>query len=67
MFNGAMLTSREVQDLNFMAARLDKYTARDSTDSQDIRLHCKNKRCACNITANHLRHVRLRLPDQRCG
>jgi len=53
MFNGAMLTSRDVQDLNFMAARLDKYTARDSTDSQDIRVHCKNKRYACNITADH--------------
>jgi hypothetical protein len=53
MFKGAMLTSREVNDLNFMAARLDKYTARDSTDSQDIRVHCKNKRYACNITADH--------------
>jgi hypothetical protein len=36
-----------------MAARLDKYTARDSTDSQDIRVHCKNKRYACNTTADH--------------
>jgi len=53
MFNGAMLTSREVKDLTFMAARLDKYTARDSTDSQDIRVHCKNKRYACNTTADH--------------
>lgn len=53
MFNGAMLTSKEVKDLTFMAARLDKYTARDSTDSQDIRVHCKNKRYACNITADH--------------
>ncbi|NYH12009.1 OprD family porin [Pseudomonas moraviensis] len=53
MFNGALLTSKEVKDLTFMAARLDKYTARDSTDSQDIRLHCKNKRYACNTTADH--------------
>ena len=53
MFNGAMLTSREVKDLTFMAARLDKYTARDSTDSQDIRVHCKNKHYACNTTADH--------------
>ncbi|WP_426114969.1 OprD family porin [Pseudomonas sp. DSP3-2-2] len=53
MFNGAMLTSREVRNLTFMAARLDKYTARDSTDSQDIRVHCKNKRYACNTTADH--------------
>ncbi|HEX8540884.1 MAG TPA: OprD family porin [Pseudomonas sp.] len=53
MFNGAMLTSREVTNLTVMAARLDKYTARDSTDSQDIRVHCKNKRYACNTTADH--------------
>ncbi len=53
MFSGAMLTSKEVKDLTFMAARLDKYTARDSTDSQDIRVHCKNKRYACNTTADH--------------
>lgn len=53
LFNGAMLTSKEVKDLTFMAARLDKYTARDSTDSQDIRVHCKNKRYACNTTADH--------------
>ncbi|SCZ39459.1 MULTISPECIES: OprD family porin [Pseudomonas] len=53
MFNGTMLTSKEVKDLTFMAARLDKYTARDSTDSQDIRVHCKNKRYACNTTADH--------------
>jgi len=53
MFNGAMLTSKEVKNLTFMAARLDNYTARDSTDSQDIRVHCKNKRYACNTTADH--------------
>ncbi|EPJ89530.1 MAG: OprD family porin [Pseudomonas sp.] len=53
MFNGALLTSREIRNLTVMAARLDKYTARDSTDSQDIRVHCKNKRYACNTTADH--------------
>ena len=53
MFNGAMLTSKEVKNLTFMAARLDNYTARDSTDSQEIRVHCKNKRYACNTTADH--------------
>ncbi|WP_347906029.1 OprD family porin [Pseudomonas purpurea] len=53
MFNGALLTSKEFKDLTFTAARLDKYTARDSTDSQDIRVHCKNKRYACNVTADH--------------
>ena len=52
-FNGALLTSRELKDLTLTAARLDQYTARDSTDRQDIRVHCKNKRYACNITADH--------------
>jgi len=53
MFNGAMLVSQEVKDLKFMASRLDRYTARDSTDSQDLRLNCKNKRYACDVTADH--------------
>ena len=53
MFHGAMLTSEEVRDLKFTLARLNQYTARDSTDRQDIRVHCKNKRYACNIEADH--------------
>lgn len=53
MFNGALLTSKEFKDLTVTAARLDQYTARDSTDAQDIRVHCKNKRYACNVTADH--------------
>ncbi|MEB0206563.1 OprD family porin [Pseudomonas sp. CCC3.1] len=53
MFSGAMLESQEIKDLKFMASRLDRYTARDSTDSQELRLNCKNKRYACNITADH--------------
>ncbi|MDD0974140.1 OprD family porin [Pseudomonas fontis] len=53
MFNGALLTSKEINDLTFSAARLDKYTARDSTNAQDLRVHCKNKRYACDITADH--------------
>ncbi|TDF82448.1 OprD family porin [Pseudomonas sp. H9] len=53
MFQGALLTSEEINNLKFSVARLDKYTARDSTDRQDIRVHCKNKRYACNITADH--------------
>ena len=53
MFSGALLESQDLKDLKFMASRLDRYTARDSTDSQDLRLNCKNKRYACNITADH--------------
>ncbi|WP_110971191.1 OprD family porin [Pseudomonas huaxiensis] len=53
MFHGASLTSEEVSDLRLSLMRLDKYTARDSTDAQDIRVHCKNKRYACDTTADH--------------
>lgn len=53
MFHGALLTSEELHDVKFSLARLDKYTARDSTDRQDLRVHCKNKRYACDTTADH--------------
>ncbi|HCN46832.1 MAG TPA: outer membrane porin, OprD family [Pseudomonas sp.] len=53
LFHGVSLTSEEVRDLRFNVTRLDKYTARDSTDAQDIRVHCKNKRYACDTTADH--------------
>ncbi|MHA6194434.1 OprD family porin [Pseudomonas wadenswilerensis] len=53
MFHGASLTSEELRDLRFNLTRLDKYTARDSTDAQDIRVHCKNKRYACDTSADH--------------
>lgn len=53
MFNAAMLTSEEIKNLKLMAARLEKYSARDSTDAQGIRVHCKNKRYACTITVDH--------------
>ncbi|WP_095144381.1 OprD family porin [Pseudomonas sp. Irchel s3b6] len=66
MFNGALLTSRELKNLTFTGARLNQYTARDSTDAQDIRLHCKNKRYACNVTADHfdLYGVEYKLNDR---
>ncbi|POA21907.1 outer membrane porin, OprD family [Pseudomonas sp. FW300-N1A1] len=66
MFNGALLTSRELNNLTFTGARLNRYTARDSTDAQDIRLHCKNKRYACNVTADHfdLYGVEYKLNDR---
>ncbi|SNS47237.1 outer membrane porin, OprD family [Pseudomonas japonica] len=53
MFQGASLTSEELRDLRFTLTRLDKYTARDSSDAQDIRVHCKNKRYACDTRADH--------------
>ncbi|MBF8753744.1 OprD family porin [Pseudomonas guariconensis] len=69
MFHGAMLTSEEVRDLKFTVARLNQYTARDSTDRQDIRVHCKNKRYACDIEADHfdLAGVDYRFSDRLSG
>ncbi|MBD9505153.1 outer membrane porin, OprD family, partial [Pseudomonas sp. PDM17] len=52
MFHGAQLTSEEIAHLKFTATRLERYTARDSTDAQDVRLNCKNKRYACDTTGN---------------
>lgn len=52
MFHGSQLVSEEVARLKFSATRLQRYTARDSTDAQDIRLNCKNKRYACNTSGN---------------
>ncbi|TLP64826.1 MULTISPECIES: OprD family porin [Pseudomonas] len=53
LFHGAWLTSQQVRDFTFTLARLNQYIARDSTDRQDIRVHCKNKRYACDIEADH--------------
>lgn len=53
MFHGAQLSSEEIRNLKFTATHLSRYTARDSTDAQDIRLNCKNKRYACDTTGNH--------------
>ncbi|HDY5948818.1 TPA: OprD family porin [Pseudomonas aeruginosa] len=52
LFHGAQLTSQEIAGLRLSATRLERYTARDSSDAQDIRLHCKNKRYACDTTGN---------------
>jgi len=52
MFHGAQLTSEEIAGLKLSATRLERYTARDSTDAQDVRLNCKNKRYACDTTGN---------------
>ncbi|MCP1625878.1 OprD family porin [Pseudomonas nitroreducens] len=52
MFHGAQLTSEEIARLKLTATRLERYTARDSTDAQDLRLNCKNKRYACDTTGN---------------
>lgn len=69
LFHGTMLTSEEVRDLKFTLARLNQYTARDSSDRQDIRVHCKNKRYACDIEADHfdLAGVDYRFNDRLSG
>lgn len=53
LFHGAQLTSEEIAHLKLTASRLERYTARDSSDAQDVRLNCKNKRYACDTTGNH--------------
>jgi hypothetical protein len=59
MFHGAQLSSQEIKDLKLSVTRLERYTARDSTDQQDIRIHCKNKRYACDTTGNRFDSYQL--------
>ncbi|MCU1715591.1 OprD family porin [Pseudomonas sp. 5P_3.1_Bac2] len=59
MFHGAQLTSQELKDFKLSITRLERYTARDSSDQQDIRIHCKNKRYACDTTGNRFDSYQL--------
>ncbi|MBD9502740.1 OprD family porin [Pseudomonas sp. PDM17] len=52
MFHGTQLASTDIPGLIVTATRLERYTGRDSTDAQDIRLNCKNKRYTCDTTGN---------------
>ncbi|MGN5927367.1 OprD family outer membrane porin, partial [Pseudomonas aeruginosa] len=52
LLHGALVTSEVIAGLRLYATRLERYTARDSSDAQDNRLHCKNKRYACDTTGN---------------
>ncbi|MCP8467026.1 OprD family porin [Pseudomonas sp. ZM23] len=59
MFHGALLSSEELRDLKFTATHLSRYTARDSSDAQDLRLNCKNKRYTCDTTGGHFESYQL--------
>ena len=52
-FEGGLLTSKEVKDLTFTGARLDKVKDRDSTHWEDIGLNNKNSRFVGSATGKH--------------
>ena len=54
VFEGASLTSRDVEGLTLIGGRFDKVIDRASTDSQDLQLNNKNKRFASAAEADYL-------------
>ena len=65
IFEGALLTSKEIKDLGFTAGRLEKTKIRDSSDSEDLALNDKNGRFA-GVSADHfdLGGLDYKLTDQ---
>ena len=65
IFEGALLTSKEIKDLGFTAGRLEKTKIRDSSDSEDLALNDKNDRFA-GVSADHfdLGGLDYKLTDQ---
>lgn len=54
VFEGGLLTSSELDGLNFTGGRLDKVIDRASTNSEDLILNSKNKRFTSGVTAEHM-------------
>lgn len=54
VFEGGLLTSKEIAGLTFTGGRLDKVIDRASTNSEDLILNSKNKRFPGGVTSEHL-------------
>jgi hypothetical protein len=54
VFEGATLTSRDVEGLTLIGGRFDKVIDRASTNSQDLQLNNKNSRFSSAAEADHL-------------
>lgn len=54
VFEGGLLTSKEIDGLTFTGGRLDKVIDRASTNSEDLILNSKNRRFASGVTSDHL-------------
>ncbi|BAN50012.1 OprD family porin [Metapseudomonas resinovorans] len=53
VFEGGLLTSREIRDLTFSGGRLSEVKDRASTNSEDLAINNKNKRFAAAATGDH--------------
>lgn len=54
VFEGGLLTSREIDGLTFIGGRLNQVIDRASTNSEDLLLNSKNKRFAGGVSSDHL-------------
>jgi hypothetical protein len=54
VFEGGLLTSREIAGLTFTGGRLDQVIDRASTNSEDLILNSKNRRFPGGVTSDHL-------------
>lgn len=54
VFEGGLLSSKEIAGLNLIGGRLDKVIDRASTNSEDMILNSKNKRFTGGVTSDHL-------------
>ena len=52
-FEGGLLTSREIRNLTFTGARLEKAKDRDDTNKEDIALNNKNSRFLGTVAGEH--------------
>lgn len=69
IFEGGLLTSKEINNLTFTGGRLDKTKDRDDTNWEDIALNNKNGRFLGTVTGNHFDTAGLdyRLTDKITG
>ena len=54
VFEGGLLTSKEIDGLTFTGGRLGKVIDRASTNSEELILNSKNRRFASGVTSDHL-------------
>lgn len=54
VFEGGLLTSREISGLTFTGGRLNQVIDRASTNSEDLVLNSKNRRFPGGVTSDHL-------------
>ncbi|MNZ24778.1 Porin-like protein NicP precursor [compost metagenome] len=54
VFEGGLLSSKEIDGLTFIGGRLNQVIDRASTNSEDLILNSKNRRFASGVTSDHL-------------